>query len=152
LQQVAAKARAEGVSERTIAEVLLTLTPNDRVIALDRDNVSSGGSSSGFPPLAPYLATHNSAARISGGRRAYGRMGSVLGQIEARYGVPGQVVTAIWGHETAYGAVRGSFDLPRSLATLAWEGRRRALFERELIDTLKIVDSGIPRSSLVGSW
>ena len=40
----------------------------------------------------------------------------------------------------------------RSLATLAWEGRRRELFERELIDTLKMVDRGVPRSSLVGSW
>jgi membrane-bound lytic murein transglycosylase B len=151
IQHVAAKARAEGVSERTISDVLFNLTPNDRVIALDRDNVSSGGSS-GFPPLAPYLATHNSSARISGGIRAYARMRPVLSQIESRYGVPGQIVIAIWGHETAYGAVRGSFDLPRSLATLAWEGRRRALFERELIDSLKIIDSGIPRSSMVGSW
>ncbi|MEO6387791.1 MAG: lytic murein transglycosylase, partial [Croceibacterium sp.] len=55
-------------------------------------------------------------------------------------------------HETSYGAVKGNFDLVRSLATLAWEGRRRDLFERELIDTLKIADSGIPRSQLVGSW
>ena len=52
LQQVAAKARAEGVSERTIGDVLLALTPNQRVIALDRDNISSGANSSGFPPLA----------------------------------------------------------------------------------------------------
>jgi membrane-bound lytic murein transglycosylase B len=48
--------------------------------------------------------------------------------------------------------VRGNFDLARSLATLAWEGRRRALFERELIDLLKIADTGVPRSTLVGSW
>jgi transcriptional regulator with XRE-family HTH domain len=45
-----------------------------------------------------------------------------------------------------------SFDLPRSLATLAWEGRRRDLFEGELIATMKMVDRGVPRSRLVGSW
>ena len=53
LQHVAARARAEGVSERTIGDVLLTLTPNQRVIALDRDNISSGAKPGTFPPLAP---------------------------------------------------------------------------------------------------
>lgn len=152
LQSVAAKARAEGVSETTITNKLTGLTPNQRVIALDRDNVSSGGASSGFPPMAPYIARHNSAARIAGGHRAYDRMRPILREIETRYGVPGEIVTAIWGHETSYGAVRGDFDIVRSLATLAWEGRRRELFEGELIATLKIADNGLPRSALVGSW
>ena len=152
IQQVASKARAEGVSERTISNVLLPLTPNDRVIALDRDNISSGGNTSGFPPLAPYLRDHNTTARINGGRRVYSQLQPLAAQVEARYGVPPEILIAIWGHETSYGAVRGNFDLPRSLATLAWEGRRRELFERELIDVLKMADQGVPRATLVGSW
>src|SRR6187399_2091643 len=90
LQQVAAKARAEGVSESTIASMLGGLTPNDRVMALDRDNLS-GGSSAGFPPLAPYIADHNTAARINGGRRVYAQLGSLGAQVEARYGVPAPI-------------------------------------------------------------
>jgi lytic murein transglycosylase len=152
LQQVAAKARAEGVSERAINEVLFTLTPNQRVIELDRDNISSGANPGSFPPLAPYLRDHNTSARINAGRRVYAQLRPIAAQVEARYGVPAPILLAIWGHETSYGAVRGSFDLPRSLATLAWEGRRRALFERELLDVLKMVDRGVPRSRLVGSW
>lgn len=152
LQQVAAKARSEGVSEGTISIMLGGLTPNERVIALDRDNISSGGSVSGFPPLAPYLRDHNTSARIEGGRRVYARLRPLAADVEARYGVPEAIVLAIWGHETSYGAVKGNFDLARSLATLAWEGRRRDLFERELIDLLKIADTGVPRSTLVGSW
>ena len=152
LQQVAAKARAEGVSERTINDVLYTLTPNQRVIELDRDNISSGASPGIFPPLAPYLRDHNTSARVNAGRRLYAQVQPLAAQVEARYGVPAPILLAIWGHETSYGAVRGSFDLPRSLATLAWEGRRRALFERELIDVLKMADRGVPRSRLVGSW
>lgn len=151
LQQVAAKARSEGVSDRTIASMLGGLTPNDRVLALDRDNLS-GGTSAGFPPLAPYLRDHNTQARIDGGRRAYARLRPLAAEVEARYGVPEPIILAIWGHETSYGAVKGNFDLARALATLAWEGRRRALFERELIDLLKIADTGVPRSTLVGSW
>jgi lytic murein transglycosylase len=151
LNQVAAKARSEGVSERTIANMLGGMTPNDRVIALDRDN-TSGGPSAGFPPLAPYLRDHNTQARVDAGRRTYARLRPLANEVEARYGVPEQIVLAIWGHETSYGAVKGNFDLARSLATLAWEGRRRGLFERELIDLLKIADTGVPRSTLVGSW
>ena len=151
MQQVAAKARAQGVSESSIA-ILYGLTPNDRVIALDRGNVSSGADTSGFPPLAPYIRDHNTTARIEAGRRAYARLRPFAADLEARYGVPQPIILAIWGHETSYGAVKGNFDLARALATLAWEGRRRSLFEAELIDLLKIADAGVPRSTMVGSW
>ncbi|GAA5058300.1 lytic murein transglycosylase [Erythrobacter westpacificensis] len=154
LDIVAQHARSEGVSQATIDRVFTGLTPNDRVLALDRDNVSSGGSttSTGFPSMAGYLARHNTPSRINGGVRKLSEVRSIGYEVERQYGVPAEIVVAIWGHETAYGAVMGSFDLPRSLATLAWEGRRRELFERELIDVLKMVDMGVPRSRLVGSW
>ncbi|WP_235912783.1 lytic murein transglycosylase [Croceibacterium salegens] len=152
LQLVAAKARAQGASESSIRAVLDGLQPNQRVISLDRGNLSSGGSVSGFPPLAPYIASHNTTARIEQGRRMYAQLGSLARRVESQYGVPASILLAIWGHETSYGAVKGGFDLPAALATLAWEGRRRDLFEAELIDTIKMVDRGVPRSRLVGSW
>ncbi|KLE35555.1 lytic murein transglycosylase [Aurantiacibacter luteus] len=154
LQDVARHARAEGVSQSAINSVLGGLTPNQRVIELDRDNVGSSGSgaSNSFPSMANYIARHNTQARIDGGRRALARIGSMASRIEREYGVPAEIVVAIWGHETSYGAVMGGFDLPRSLATLAWEGRRRELFEQELIDTMKMVDRGVRRDQLVGSW
>jgi lytic murein transglycosylase len=152
LQTVASKARAQGVSENAIRSVLAGLTPNQRVIELDRDNISSGGSVSGFPPLAPYIESHNTTARIQAGRRKYGQLSSLAQRVEREFGVSAPVIFAIWGHETSYGAVMGGFDLPRALATLAWEGRRRDLFEGELIATLKMVDRGVPRSRLIGSW
>src|SRR3546814_15919394 len=61
-------------------------------------------------------------------------------------------MVAIYGHETNYGSFTGDFDLIRSLTTLAFEGRRRALFEPELIAALKMLDNGVPRARLVGSW
>lgn len=154
LDTVASKARAEGVRQSSIDSVYRGLTPNQRVLELDRENVGSGSSSSstGFPSMAAYLGRHNTQARIDGGHRTLRRLGGLASQIEREYGVPAEIVVAIWGHETAYGAVMGEFDLPRSLATLAWDGRRRALFEREFIDVLKMVDQGVPRSKLTGSW
>ena len=151
LQQLVAQARAEGVSERTIANMTAGLTPNQRVIELDREQPGSP-SRSGFPALAPYIARHVDTARISGGRRAYQANAYLAPEIERKFGVPLNIIVAIWGHETNYGSYTGDFDLARSLATLAWEGRRRELFATEFVDLLKIADQGVSRSVLKGSW
>jgi len=151
LQLVSARARSEGVSERTIADMTTGLTYNPRVIALDRSQ--PGSSPTTTPPaFEPYRRTHVDAARIGGGRAMYGAVAPLLPAIEAEYGVPGKFLIAIWGHETNYGSYKGDFDLARSLATLAYEGRRRELFEGEYIALMKMVDRGVPRSRLVGSW
>ena len=152
VQVLAARARTEGVSDATIARMTAGLSPNSRVIELDRGQPGSGSTGSGFPPLAPYIADHVDAARIAGGQRALGSNAEALRRIEARYGVPGEILAAIWGHETAYGNVKGGFDLAQALATLAWEGRRRDLFATEFVDLLKIADKGFSRPELKGSW
>lgn len=152
LQILTARARAEGVSEATISRMTAGLTPSSRVVQLDRGQPAGSSSGSGFPPLAPYIATHVDDARISGGRRVFASARDDLRRIERDYGVPGEILTAIWGHETAYGAVRGGFDLSQALATLAWEGRRRDLFSDEFVALMKVADKGYSRSDLVGSW
>jgi membrane-bound lytic murein transglycosylase B len=149
LQLVAAKARSQGVTEAAIAHTLSGLTFNPRVIELDR---AQPGTSSGPPPLAPYIARHVDSARTSRGRARYRESWGLLSEIEREYGVPGKMLIAIWGHETNYGSFMGNFDLPRSLATLAYEGRRRELFEGELIALMKMVDRGVPLYRLKGSW
>ncbi|QPD00023.1 lytic murein transglycosylase [Qipengyuania soli] len=151
LQLLIARARAEGVSEATIQRMTAGLEPNYRVIELDRSQPGTP-TRSGFPALAPYIATHVDDARISGGRRAYANYQGRIRAIEQAYGVPGEIITAIWGHETAYGAVKGGFDLSQALATLAWEGRRRDLFATEWVDLMKVADKGYSRSDLKGSW
>jgi lytic murein transglycosylase len=151
LQLLAARARTAGVSERTISSVTAGLSFNPRVIALDRTQ-PGGGPSANIPAFEPYRRQHVDAARIAGGRRQYAAAAGQLAQIQQRYGVPGPVILAIWGHESNYGSYTGDFDLPRSLATLAYEGRRRDLFADEFIATMKMVDRGVPRYKLVGSW
>ena len=149
LQLLAARARAEGVSEASIQRLTWGLTLNPRVIELDR---GQPGTAPVPPPIAPYLATHVDAARIAGGRNMYDNVANYMPRIEARYGVPTKIVLAIWGHETNYGSYTGDFDLARSLATLAYEGRRRQLFADEFIALLKMADQGIPRERMLGSW
>jgi len=149
LQEVASRAKAEGVSDRAIS-ALRGLTINQRVVDLDRPQAYDPNSVP--PPFEPYRRQHVDSARIAGGERTYASSASLIPAIEARYGVPGAILIAIWGHETNYGSFTGNFDTIRSLATLAYEGRRRDLFEDELVAALKMIDAGVDRSQLTGSW
>ena len=149
LQQLAARARSEGVSERSVAVMTAGLTYNPRVIALDQ---SQPGSSGGPPAMAGYIRTHIDAQRINGGRRMRDAVPDITARVEREYGVPAKIILAIWGHETNYGSYKGDFDLARSLATLAFEGRRRELFSDEFIALMKMADRGVPRDRMKGSW
>jgi lytic murein transglycosylase len=151
LELLKARARAEGVREDTLDRMTAGLTPNLRVIALD-SNQPGSATTRGYPPMSGYIATHVDAARIGGGRAVYSQHRDQLSRIETQYGVPAPIIIAIFGHETSYGRVKGDFDLARSLATLAWEGRRRELFAGEFVALMKIAEKGYDRSQLVGSY
>lgn len=151
LSGIRAQAIAQGVSPATFDAVAPTLTLNPRVVQLDRAQPGNEASTAS-PPFAPYKAQHVDAARIGRGQRVYQAQRAQLAAIERETGVPEAIMVAIWGHETNYGAYTGSFDLLRSLASLAYDGRRRELFQGELIAALKMIDRGVPREQLKGSW
>ncbi|GAA4038329.1 lytic murein transglycosylase [Parerythrobacter jejuensis] len=151
VQLLIAKARAQGVSEGTIRRMTEGLTPNQRVISLDRGQPGRP-TRTGYPAMRPYLNTHVNPIRIRRGQEMYRATRGLHARISRDYGVPAEILMAIWGHETNYGTIKGNFDLSRSLATLAWEGRRRDLFEGEFLALLKVADKGYSRSELVGSW
>lgn len=145
------QALAAGVTQRTAEAVFPTLTLSDRTIQLDRAQPGNPGSTA-TPPFAPYKTSHVDGARIARGREAYLGQRARLARVEQQTGVPESIMVAIWGHETNYGAYTGNFDLLRSLASLAYEGRRRDLFAGEFIAGLKMLDRGVSRAQLVGSW
>ena len=151
LRTLDARAAAQGVSRATLDAVIPTLTFNPRVVELDRDQPGAGPTGP-VPRFAPYRAAHVDAARIARGRAKYAALRPLLARVERSTGVPESIMVSIWGNETNYGGYTGDFDLPRSLASLAYDGRRRALFEQEFIDTLKLMDRGTPRERLKGSW
>ncbi|MDT9597667.1 lytic murein transglycosylase [Sphingosinicella rhizophila] len=152
LPQLRAQALAAGVDRQTVDSIFASLSFSARTVELDRAQPGGSAGSSAIPPFAPYRERHVNAALISRGRDRYASNTGQLNAIARRYGVTPSVLVAIWGHETSYGAVTGDFDLLNSLASLAYEGRRRDLFAGEFIATLKLIDRGIPRSRLVGSW
>jgi membrane-bound lytic murein transglycosylase B len=150
--RLAALARSGGVREATIASVVPNLRVNSRVISLDRGQPGAVGNTSYTPPFEPYRRRHVSADLIRRGQSRYASLWPWLSRVEQRTGVPASVMMAIYGHETSYGAVTGGFDILEALASLAYEGRRRPLFEREFVSGLKLLDMGIPRWRLKGSY
>ncbi|MBO9671498.1 MAG: lytic murein transglycosylase [Sphingobium sp.] len=145
------KARALGVSDQTFDRATATLTANDRVVMLDR-GAGPVSLDAPIPDFEPYRRQHVTPALIGRGRTVYAANRALLSRFEAETGVPEGIMVAIFGHETSYGSVNGSFDLIRSLATLAYEGRRRALFEPELLAAMQMMEKGVPREKLVGSY
>ncbi|MDB5717448.1 MAG: lytic murein transglycosylase [Sphingomonas bacterium] len=152
LPALRAQALAGGVSRATIDRIFPSLSFNARAIELDQAQPGGTAGSPAIPPFAPYQRQHVTPDLIERGASRYVANRAQLTDIARRYGVTPSVLVAIWGHETSYGAVTGNFDLLDSLASLAYEGRRRQLFADEFIATLKLVDRGIPRSQLKGSW
>jgi lytic murein transglycosylase len=145
------KARALGVSDATFDRATASLAANDRVVMLDR-GAGPVALDAPVPNFEPYRRQHVTQALIDRGRGVYGANRALLSRFEAETGVPEGIMVAIFGHETSYGRVNGSFDLVRSLATLAYEGRRRALFEPELLAAMQMMEKGVPRDRLVGSY
>jgi lytic murein transglycosylase len=147
------RARAAGVREATIQSVIPYLQLNRRVMELDRAQQPTTSSySASLPSFGPYLERHITTSLINRGQARYATHWTNLSRIQARYGVDPSVIIAIYGKETSYGSVTGSFDLVEALATLGYEGRRRAFFEDELIAALKLIDQGVQRWQLKGSY
>jgi lytic murein transglycosylase len=141
-----AQALAAGVSRAVLASALSGLSPDPRVVALDARQPEFAR------PVSDYIHAAVSDQRIAVGRE---KMRSVpqLETIEAVWGVPREMLIAIWAMESRFGAQMGDMDVIRCLATLAAVGRRRPWAEHELMAALTIVARGYaPRERLRGSW
>jgi lytic murein transglycosylase len=103
--------------------------------------------------LEDYLAIAASDERVAKGRAALARHAATLQAIEARFGVEPRVVVAVWGLESFYGERRGDAPVIAALATLAYDGRRGAFFESQLVAALRILQNGdVSPERMTGSW
>ena len=142
-----ARAVAAGWPADLLRREMAGLTPDDRVVAADRKQ----------PEFSRGVGAYLSSA-VSDDKAAVGRARKVQLQIwfqriEQRFGVPSDILAAIWSVESAFGQVQGDYDAVRSLATLAADGRRREWAESQIYAALRIISTGeAPRAKLRGSW
>jgi membrane-bound lytic murein transglycosylase B len=111
------EAAAKGISQAAIAAGLNGVTPDQSVLSRDR---SQRVFSQSFEEFSGRMVP----PRLTRGANMMKQYGSLLGRIEQSYGVPGEVLVAIWGLETDFGVNTGKFPTIRSLTTLAYDCRR----------------------------
>ena len=146
LDQFRKEAVGAGISQKVVTSALGGVTYDSRVIKLDRNQGHFNQSFQTF---------YSKRGRPLEGlvRSRYQSNASLLNKIESRYGVPGEVIVAIWGLETSFGANTGNMSSLRSLATLAYDCRRSQFFTNELMAALSIVQRGdMSPSQMVGAW
>lgn len=141
------RALAAGISQGTFDRAFDGLQLNTRVLERDRNQAEFSRA------LWEYLDSAVSATRIRNGRDARSEWRATLGRIEEQYQVEAEVVVAVWGLESAYGASRGGEGIVEAMASLAFDGRRQEFFEEQLIAALQIIEAGDTRArNMTGSW
>ena len=147
VQSFRSRAVASGVSPATYDRAMRIARYNPEVIRLDRKQAEFSR------PVWLYLDSAVSDVRITTGRQKAAQLSGTLSQIEARYGVPREIVLAVWGMESNFGANRGKMQIIPSLATLAYDGRRGEMFQNQLIAALRILQAGdTDPEHMLGSW
>ncbi|MFO7541352.1 MAG: lytic murein transglycosylase [Thiobacillus sp.] len=141
------EALAQGISPATLDSALTGVTLTERVVSLDRRQPEF------LQTFSDYLKRRVTESRVALGQGKLRDHEALLDAVERQYGVPRQVLVAFWGLETHYGAILGSHNIPASLATLAFDGRRSAFFRSQLLDALRIIDGGhVSAIDMNGSW
>jgi membrane-bound lytic murein transglycosylase B len=141
------RAAGQGWSRDQLLATFAGLTADPRVIAADSRQPELS------KPVSAYIQGAVSDTRVQEGRTRREGAAPWLDPAAARYGVPADILVAIWGMESSFGRIQGDMDVVRSLATLAAEGRRKSWAEGQLLAALRILyTSQATRGQLKGSW
>ena len=141
------EALAAGVSAKTFDRAFTLVQVNQDILAKEQSQAEFTRT------IWEYLDKAVSPSRVEDGRLLAIANAGALAEAESRYGVPRQVIVAIWGLESAYGESMGDYNVIEALATLAYAGRRGPVFREQLIDALVILEHGdVLASDMRGSW
>ena len=149
LAAIARDAQAAGISRRVIDQAFAGVSIDPAVLAFDRRQHGTFRMS-----LERYAATRVTEARLKRARALMARHAQLLAHVERQFGVPKELLMAIWTMESDNGTGdMGKLPVIRTLATLAHDCRRSELFQGELIAALRILQRGdLPLSDLKGAY
>ncbi len=146
-QEFRKKAVLNGIQQKTLDKALKHLKPDPNVLKLDSSQPEFTKS------IWQYLDNATSKTRLKKARKRLKKHRKILEKVALEYGVSQEVIVAIWAMESDFGANYGNKNVVRSLATLAYQGKRAEFAEQELLSALLILqDQPLGKTSLVGSW
>ncbi|MCA0054791.1 MULTISPECIES: lytic murein transglycosylase [unclassified Mesorhizobium] len=150
-------AKAKRISKQTFDAAFDGVKPNlklpDLVMPGEKPKTPQKQHQAEFGSPGAYFAEKTIRAVTSGGRTREAANARTLAAIEKRYGVPGEVLLAIWGRETGFGAAKMPYDAFEVLGTKAFMSTRKDFFRTELLAALEIVQRGLaPVDAMKSSW
>jgi membrane-bound lytic murein transglycosylase B len=147
LAEVRGEAAALGVPGPVLDDALTGLTLDNRVLAAESSQPER------TVTFEDYLSRVVSDRRVNAGKDKLAQYSGLFGRVEAAYRIPPAMMAAIWGMESNYGQDGGEWRVIRSLATLAYAGKRPSFFRKELLEALRILaEEKISAKDLKGSW
>lgn len=147
LQAFRTRSIGEGLTPELATQAFAEMTYEPDVIALDRNQKAHKVA------FETFAASHVTAGRVKRGKKLLGEHAALLAKIEARFGVDPEVIVALWGLETDFGAYQGRTRSLAALATLAYDCRRAERFRGELASALRIVLRGdLAPAEMIGAW
>ncbi len=147
ISSLSERARANGITEQTLAKTLATAQQRQRVINLDRNQPEF------LSTFEDYYKKRVNAWRIEKGQAMLAKHRDFLRELTRQYGVPGPILMSFWGLETNFGGYKGKIPTIDALSTLACEPRRKSFFTNELLTVLEVIqDNDLDVSTLLGSW
>ncbi|TQV82979.1 lytic murein transglycosylase [Aliikangiella coralliicola] len=137
----------QGASEALVDSIIDSLEYLPKVIRLDRRQPE------GTMTHEEYLSKVIPEWKVKKARKQFKVNQDLLKLAEEQTGVEARFITALWGKESNFGTITGNYHVPSALATLAFDGRRKEFFTRELMAATKILGQGhISVENMKGSW
>ncbi|WP_246453964.1 lytic murein transglycosylase [Rhizobium soli] len=151
------EARKTGISERTMKTAFSGISLNwslpDLVPPGSKPPKSQDQSQAEFSSPGAYFSEKRLQGLAATGRGLASTHAATLKRIEAAYGVPGEIVVAIWGRESGFGKARLPYSALEVLATKAFMSTRKPMFREELIAALTMIERGdVDAATMKGSW
>ncbi|MFM2484014.1 lytic murein transglycosylase [Celerinatantimonas yamalensis] len=147
VQTLRQQALANGFSQTLVDEAFSDVKLRPKVIHSDKNQ----------PEFRLTLDTYLPRAlpdwKVAKARQLYKENLPLLKKLEKKYDVQPRFIVALWGIESNFGALTGHYDVMSALTSLAYNGRRRDFFERQITAALTLMrDDKIKRETLKGSW
>ncbi|GGW94874.1 lytic murein transglycosylase [Alteromonas halophila] len=141
------QAQDKGFSQAWLDTTLTEMAFRPTVIASDKNQPERKTT------LDDYLATRVPDWKVEQAVEKLASRQDLLDEIGTKYGVQPRFIVALWGNESNFGRIQGNHDVLSALASLAYEGRREALFKKQFFAALTILNEGhIDRQAFNGSW
>ena len=156
LQSLWPQAAALGISRATFEQATRGLEPDltlPDLVLPGRPQQPPPGQAEFIQTPADYLNEPAIGRLAAQARKLAQQYRSPLETIERQFGVPPEILLAIFGRETDYGRAADSRSALRVLATQAYYGKRKDKFREEFLYALKILDDGkITLADMKSSW